>query len=256
MRIDILSIFPEMLAGPLAASLLGKAQADGRLEVVLTNIRDFASDKHCSVDDSPYGGGAGMVMKCEPIFAAVESLRTQNSLKRVILMSPRGERLTQKKVRELAEAPDLVVLCARYEGVDERISDSLVTEEISIGDYVLSGGEVPALVLVEAISRMIPGVIGDWESVETDSFYADCLGPPQYTRPPVFRDMAVPDVLREGNHAAIRRWRKKEALRVTLRRRPDLLVELDSEEKKLLAEIEHETPISERENRDEPRRPN
>ncbi len=247
MRIDILSIFPEMLAGPLAASLLGKAQADGRLEVVLTNIRDFASDKHCSVDDSPYGGGAGMVMKCEPIFAAVESLRTQNSLKRVILMSPRGERLTQQKVRELAEVPDLVVLCARYEGVDERISDSLVTEEISIGDYVLSGGEVPALVLVEAISRMIPGVIGDWKSVETDSFYAGCLGPPQYTRPPVFRDMAVPDVLREGNHAAIRRWRKKEALRATLARRADLLVDLDIEEKKLLAEIEHETPISERE---------
>ncbi len=247
MRIDILSIFPEMLAGPLETSLLGKAQAEGRLEVALTNIRDFASDKHCSVDDSPYGGGAGMVMKCEPIFAAVESLRSQNSLERVVLLSPRGQRLTQQKVRELAAAPDLVLLCARYEGMDERISDTLVTEEISIGDYVLSGGELPALVLVEAISRMIPGVIGDWESVETDSFFAGRLGPPQYTRPPVFRDLAVPDVLREGNHAAIARWRRKEALRATRIRRPDLLVDLDSEEKKLLAEIEQETPISERE---------
>ncbi len=247
MRIDILSIFPEMLAGPLETSLLGKAQAEGRLEVALTNIRDFASDKHCSVDDSPYGGGAGMVMKCEPVFAAVESLRSQNSLERVVLLSPRGQRLTQQKVRELAAAPDLVLLCARYEGMDERISDTLVTEEISIGDYVLSGGELPALVLVEAISRMIPGVIGDWESVETDSFFAGRLGPPQYTRPPVFRDLAVPDVLREGNHAAIARWRRKEALRATRIRRPDLLVDLDSEEKKLLAEIEQETPISERE---------
>lgn len=247
MRIDILTIFPEMLAGPLGTSLLGKAQAEGRLEVALTNIRDFASDRHSSVDDSPYGGGAGMVMKCEPIFAAVESLRTQNSLERVVLLSPRGKRLTQQKVRELAQAPDLVLLCARYEGVDERVSEALVTEEISIGDYVLSGGEVPALVLVEAISRMLPGVIGDWESVETDSFYTGRLGPPQYTRPPVYREQAVPEVLREGNHAAIRRWRRKEALRATWLRRPDLLADLDSEEKELLAEIEHETPISERE---------
>jgi len=247
MRIDILTIFPEILAGPLGASLLGKAQAEGRLEVALTNIRDFASDRHSSVDDSPYGGGAGMVMKCEPIFAAVESLRTQNSLERVVLLSPRGRRLTQQKVRELADAPDLVLLCARYEGVDERVSDLLVTEEISIGDYVLSGGEVPALVLVEAISRMLPGVIGDWESVETDSFYAGRLGPPQYTRPPEFRGAPVPEVLRDGNHAAIRRWRRKEALRATWARRPDLLADLDTEEKQLLAEIEHETPISERE---------
>jgi tRNA (guanine37-N1)-methyltransferase len=247
MRIDILTLFPEMLAGPLQASLLGKALSDGRMEVALTNIRDFATDRHNTVDDSPYGGGAGMVMKCEPLFAAVESLRTRNSLKRVILMSPRGERLTQAKVRELAALPDLVVICARYEGVDERVSQALVTEEISIGDYVLSGGEVPALVLVEAMSRMIPGVIGDWESVETDSFYQGILGAPQYTRPPVFRDMEVPGVLRDGNHAAIRRWRRREALRVTRARRPDLLIDLEPEDKKLLAEIEQEAPISERE---------
>lgn len=252
MRIDILTLFPEMLAGPLRTSLLGKALADGRMEVALTNIRDFATDKHCSVDDSPYGGGAGMVMKCEPIVSAVESLKPVNSLARVILLSPRGRRLTQAKVRELAEAPDLVLLCARYEGVDERVSDSLVTEEISIGDYVLSGGELPALVLVEAISRMIPGVIGDWESVETDSFYQGILGPPQYTRPPEFRGMAVPPVLREGNHAAIRRWRRREALRATRDRRPDLLIALCDEDKKLLAEIEHDAPMTEREKYDEP----
>lgn len=247
MRIDILTLFPEMLAGPLQASLLGKALSDGRMEVALTNIRDFATDRHNTVDDSPYGGGAGMVMKCEPLFAAVESLRTRNSLKRVILMSPRGERLTQAKVRELAALPDLVLICARYEGVDERVSQALVTEEISIGDYVLSGGELPALVLVEAMSRMIPGVIGDWESVETDSFYQGILGAPQYTRPPVFRDLEVPGVLRDGNHAAIRRWRRREALRATRARRPDLLIDLEPEDKKLLAEIEQEAPISERE---------
>lgn len=247
MRIDILTIFPEMLAGPLQTSLLGKAVADGRLAVALTNIRDFATDRHSSVDDSPYGGGAGMVMKCEPIAAALESLRIHNSLERVILLSPRGQRLTQAKVRELAQAPDLVLLCARYEGVDERVSTALVTEEISIGDYVLSGGEVPALVLVEAISRMIPGVIGDWESVETDSFYQGILGPPQYTRPPEFLGMAVPQVLRDGNHAAIRRWRRREALRATRDRRPDLLINLSAEDKKLLAEIEHDAPMPERE---------
>ena len=247
MRVDILTLFPEMLAGPLEASLLGKALSEGRMEVALTNIRDFATDRHNTVDDSPYGGGAGMVMKCEPLFAAVESLRTRNSLERIILLSPRGARLTQAKVRELAQAPDLVLICARYEGVDERVSQALVTEEISIGDYVLSGGELPALVLVEAISRMIPGVIGDWESVETDSFYQSILGPPQYTRPPTFRGLEVPGVLREGNHAAIRRWRRREALRATRDRRPDLLIDLEPEDKKLLAEIEHEAPISERE---------
>jgi len=252
MRIDILTIFPEILAGPLQASLLGKAVADGRLEVAVTNIRDFAVDRHSSVDDSPYGGGAGMVMKCQPIFAAVESLKTRNSLDRIILLSPRGQRLTQARVRELAQAPDLVLLCARYEGVDERVSEALVTEEISIGDYVLSGGEVPALVLVEAISRMLPGVIGDWESVETDSFFQGILGPPQYTRPPEFRDMAVPAVLRDGNHAAIRRWRRREALRATRDRRPDLLIGLSDEDKKLLAEIERDAPMPERENYDEP----
>lgn len=240
MRIDVLTIFPEMVEGPLRASLLGKALEDGRLTVEVTDIRDFASDRHHTTDDAPFGGGPGMVMKCEPIFAAVEGLRDRNSLEHVILMSPRGRRLDQALVRELAGYRDLVLLCARYEGVDERVSDALVTDEISIGDYVLSGGELPALVVIEAVSRMLPGVIGDWESVTTDSFYEGMLGTPQYTRPAEFRGMEVPAVLREGNHAAIRRWRRKEALRATRMRRPELLTNLSKEDLGLLAEIERE----------------
>ncbi len=248
MRIDILTLFPELVEGALTAGLLGKAIEKGILDVGVTNIRDFAHDRHRTVDDEPYGGGAGMVMQCAPIYEAVESLRGRNSLERVILLSPRGRRLDQPMVRALAGRPDMVLLCARYEGVDERVSSDLVTDEISIGDYVLSGGELPALVVVEAVSRMLPGVIGDWESVETDSFFSGMLGPPQYTRPPVFRGMEVPAVLREGNHAAIARWRRKEALRVTRARRPDLLVNMTEEDKKLLAELALEARTPEREN--------
>ena len=245
MKIDVLTLFPEILEGPLRASLLGKAIENGLLEVRLTNIRDFAYDRHRTVDDEPYGGGAGMVMKCEPLCAAIDSLRETNSLERIVLLSPRGRRLDQALVRELAAAPDLVLVCARYEGVDERVSEAKITDEISIGDYVLSGGELPALVLIEAISRMLPGVIGAWESVETDSFYQGLLGPPQYTRPPEFEGKAVPEVLRNGNHAAIRRWRRKESLRVTRARRPDLLTSLTQEDVALLAEIEREdAPVS------------
>ncbi len=240
MRVDILTLFPEMVTPYLQGSLLGKAVRDGRLDIEVTNIRDFATDRHRTTDDSPFGGGPGMVMKCEPIFAAVESLRGRNSLERVLLMSPRGRKLDQRLVRELAAQRDMVLLCARYEGVDERVSQTLVTDEVSIGDYVLSGGELPALVLVEAVSRMIPGVVGDWESVTTDSFFNVILGPPQYTRPAEFRGMAVPPVLREGNHAAIARWRRKEALRATRSRRPELLTDLSKEDLKLLAEIERE----------------
>jgi len=246
MRIDVLTLFPEVFQGPLSASLLGKAIERGILEVGLTDIRDFTADRHRTVDDAPYGGGAGMVMRCEPLFGAVESLRGVNSLGRVILMSPRGRRLDQRIVRELAEAPDLVLICARYEGVDERVSRMLCTDEISVGDYVLSGGDLPALTLIEAVSRMLPGVVGDWESVATDSFYGGegsprgILGPPQYTRPPEFRGTEVPHVLREGNHAAIARWRRKEALRVTQTRRPDLLADCSEEDLALLAEIESE----------------
>ncbi len=248
MRIDILTLFPEMLEGPLSASLLGKAIQDGILDVAVTNIRDFSTDRHRTVDDAPYGGGAGMVMRCEPVYAAVESLRGRNSLERVILLSPRGRRLDQGIVRELAQAPDLVLLCARYEGVDERVRTGLCTDEISIGDYVLSGGELPALVMVEAISRMLPGVVGKWESVTTDSFYDGVLGAPQYTRPASFRGIDVPEVLLSGHHAEIDRWRRKEALRATRDRRPDLLKACKEEDKPLLAEIEREKAEREREN--------
>jgi tRNA (guanine37-N1)-methyltransferase len=240
MRIDVLTIFPELFEAPLQASLLGKAIASRLLTVEVTDIRDFAADRHRTVDDAPFGGGPGMVMKCEPIFAAVESLRGKNSLERVVLLSPRGRPLTQTLVRDLAQEPDLALLCARYEGVDERVSQALATDEISIGDYVLSGGELAALVLIEAVSRMVPGVVGDFESVTTDSFYDGILGAPQYTRPPEFGGMAVPEVLRQGNHAAIRRWRRKEALRITKKRRPDLLGQCSAEDRKLLCEIEQE----------------
>jgi len=229
MRIDVLTIFPEMFPGPLSAGLLGKALEQGLLEVEVTNIRDHAKDKHRTVDDSPFGGGPGMVMKCEPAFAAVESLRGKNSLERVILMSPRGRRLDQDVVRELAIAPDFVLLCGRYEGVDERISEGLCTGEISIGDYVLSGGELAALAIIEAVSRMIPGVVGDWGSVETDSFYQGILGAPQYTRPQEFRGMTVPQVLLDGHHKLIEEWRRAEAMRITRERRPDLLNDREKE---------------------------
>ncbi|MDP7640236.1 MAG: tRNA (guanosine(37)-N1)-methyltransferase TrmD [Candidatus Hydrogenedentes bacterium] len=240
MRIDVLTLFPEIFESPLKASLLGKAIEEGRLEVALTDIRDFAEDKHRTVDDAPYGGGPGMVMKCGPVYAAVESLRERNSLERVALLSPRGRPLDQGLVRELANAPDLVLLCGRYEGVDERVAQDLCTDEISVGDYVLSGGELPALTIIEAVSRMLPGVIGDFESVESDSFYGGILGAPQYTRPDVFRGVAVPDVLKDGNHAAIARWRRKEALRATLARRPELLEARSPEDEALLAELSEE----------------
>ena len=223
MRIDVVTLFPELIEEAAKVSLLGRAQEQGLLTIACTNPREFTSDRHRTVDDEPFGGGAGMVMKCEPPFATVESLRGVNSLERVVLLSPRGRRLDQAKVRDLAQAPDLVLICARYEGVDERVSQALVTEEISIGDYVLSGGELPALVLIEAMSRMLPGVVGDWESVETDSFFNGILSYPQYTRPAEFRGMAVPAVLREGNHALIAQWRREEALKATRERRPDLL---------------------------------
>jgi tRNA (guanine37-N1)-methyltransferase len=240
MRIDVLTLFPEVFEAPLKVGLLGKALEAGRLSVAATNLRDFAPDPHRTVDDSPYGGGPGMVMKCEPLFAAVDSLRDRNSLERVVLLSPRGRRLDQSLVKGLARARDLVLICGRYEGVDERVSQALCTEEISIGDYVIGGGEFAALVIIDAISRMLPGVVGDWDSVTTDSFYDGVLGPPQYTRPPEFRGMRVPEVLRTGNHPAIARFRRKEALRVTRARRPDLLKVISDEDRALLREIDRE----------------
>ena len=240
MRIDVLTLFPEVFDAPLKAGLLGKGIEAGLLSVVATNIRDFAPDPHRTVDDSPFGGGPGMVMKCEPLFAAVGSLREVNSLRRVVLLSPRGRPLDQALVKDLAQAQDMVLICGRYEGVDERVSRALCTEEVSIGDYVIGGGEFAALVIIDAVSRMLPGVVGDWGSVVTDSFYDGILGPPQYTRPPEFRGMPVPEVLRSGNHPAIARYRRKEALRVTRARRPELLANVNDEDFALLREMDKE----------------
>lgn len=240
MRIDVLTIFPEIFTSPLRASLLGKALEGGILEVNVTDIRDSAGDVHRKVDDAPYGGGPGMVMKCEPLYDSVQSLAGRNSLDRVILLSPKGRRLTQAVALELAAAPDLVLVCGRYEGVDERFSQGVCTDEISIGDYVLSGGEFAALVVIDAVARLLPGVVGAPESVATDSFYDGILGPPQYTRPVSFRGMEVPHTLRNGHHAEIRRFRRKEALRLTLERRPDLLAGCTDEDRALLEEIRAE----------------
>jgi tRNA (guanine37-N1)-methyltransferase len=224
MRIDVLTIFPGIFDGPLRESLLGKAIAAGILDVRLHDIREFAdpNDPHRRVDDASFGGGPGMVMKPEPVYAAVESLGEGE--RRSILLSPAGRRLDQAFARQLAGEPWLVLICGRYEGVDERVVDGLPAEEVSIGDYVLSGGELPALVLIEAVARLVPGVIGREESHERDSFGEEgLLDHPHYTRPRDFRGMEVPDVLLSGNHADIELWRREAARRKTRRNRPELL---------------------------------
>jgi len=220
-RIDLITIFPDLLRGPLAQSLLGKAIDAGLLEVRAHDLREWTDDPHRSVDDAPFGGGPGMVMKPDVWFRAVESLDPDRG--RVVLLSPAGRRLDQSLIRELAGEPHLTLLCGRYEGVDERVATGLPAEEVSIGDYVLSGGELPALVLIEAVTRLVPGVIGSEASHAQDSFGdPGLLDHPQYTRPREFRGMAVPDVLLGGNHAEIERWRKKAAEDKTRRNRPDL----------------------------------
>ncbi len=221
MRIDAFTIFPAILEGPLRGSLLGKAIEAGIVDVRVHDIRAFATDKHRQVDDEPYGGGPGMVLKPEPVFAAVESLG--EGTKRVIVLSPAGRRLDQALVRELAKEPWLVLISGRYEGVDERVVEGLPAAEVSIGDYVLSGGEIPALVVLEAVTRLIPGVVGKEESLERESFEDGGLDHPHYTRPSEFRGMAVPDVLLSGNHVEVERWRREAAEEKTRRNRPDLL---------------------------------
>jgi tRNA (guanine37-N1)-methyltransferase len=221
-RIDVLTIFPGIFESPLGESLLGKAIEGGTLDVRVHDIRDHATDKHRQVDDESYGGGPGMVMKPEPVFAAVEALGERR--KRVLLLAPTGRRLDQELARELAAEPWLVLICGRYEGVDERVVQGLPAEEVSIGDYVLSGGEVPALVVLEAVTRLVPGVIGREESHERDSFGPDgLLDHPHYTRPAEYRGMKVPEVLLSGDHAEVERWRREAALEKTRRNRPDLL---------------------------------
>jgi tRNA (guanine37-N1)-methyltransferase len=221
-RIDIVTIFPGIFESPLSESLLGRAIGAGLLDVRVHDLRDSTSDKHRQVDDESYGGGPGMVLKPEPVFAAVESLGAGE--RRTLLLSPAGRRLDQALARELAGEPWLVLICGRYEGVDERVVEGLGAEEVSIGDYVVAGGELPALVVLEAVTRLVPGVIGREESHEQDSFGDDgVLDHPHYTRPAEFRGMRVPDTLLSGNHAEIERWRREAALEKTRRNRPDLL---------------------------------
>jgi tRNA (guanine37-N1)-methyltransferase len=220
-RIDILTIFPGIFDGPLGESLLGKALEAGVLDIGIRDIRDHATDRHRQVDDEPFGGGPGMVMRPEPIFRAVEALG--DGPKRVVLMSPAGRRLDQALARELAGEPWLVVICGRYEGVDERVVEGLDAEEISIGDYVLSGGEIPALVVLEAVTRLVPGVVGREESLVRESFEDGRLDHPHYTRPQEFRGLRVPDVLVSGDHVRIEEWRRRAADEKTRRNRPDLL---------------------------------
>ena len=239
MRFDILTLFPNMFSSPLQESILGKAIEKGLIQIQTVNIRDFALDKHQVVDDTPYGGGQGMVMKVEPIARAIESVKSQNPSARTIYLTPQGKPFDQDSARKLSSQPHLVLLCGRYEGVDERVKDLFIDEEISIGDYVLTGGELAAMVLIDAVSRFIPGVLGSDRSAEEDSFFNSLLEYPQYTRPFNFRGSAIPEVLLSGNHSAISVWRRKEALRRTSLRRPDLLAKasLSEEDKRLLDEV-------------------
>jgi tRNA (guanine37-N1)-methyltransferase len=221
MRIDILTLFPEVCRAPLSESMMKRAQESGALELRIHNLRDWTTDKHHIVDDAPFGGGQGMVMKPEPIFAAVESLRNENSF--VVLMSPQGRRLTQELASEFSARPHLIIICGHYEGVDHRVSEHLVDAEISIGDYVLTNGAIAAVVLVDAVARLVPGVLGHEQSAVDDSFSGGLLEGPQYTRPAEFRGWRVPEVLLSGNHAVIAAWRKEQGLQRTQKARPDLL---------------------------------
>jgi tRNA (guanine37-N1)-methyltransferase len=236
MKIEIFSLFPQVFQPYIEVSMLQRAITNGLLEVNLHNIRNWAPDKHHVTDDAPYGGGGGMVMKPEPVFAAVESVLGIPPRCPVILLTPQGRVFNQKIAGELAENPHLALLCGRYEGVDERIREHLVTDEISIGDYVLTGGELPALVVLDAIVRHIPGVLGDPDGWMDDSHASGLLEYPHYTRPPEYRGWKVPDVLLSGNHAEIARWRREQSLLRTLERRPDLLdkIELNEEDRKAI----------------------
>ena len=241
-RFDVLSIFPEMLISPLSFSLLKKAQEKGLLSINLHDIRSWAEDKHKMTDDAPYGGGCGMVMKVEPVEKALAAVKisTENSL--VVLMTPQGETFNQTIAAELAGKKQVVIICGRYEGVDERIRKHLADREISIGDYILTGGELSALVLIDAVSRLVPGVLGNEESTVSESFSRGLLEYPQYTRPAEYKGWKVPDVLVSGNHAEIELWRKNESLQRTYKRRPDLLakINLSPQEKKNLEKIKIE----------------
>ena len=239
MRFDILTLFPGMFSSPLKESILGRAIEKGLIQIRTLNIRDYSLDKHQVVDDTPYGGGQGMVMKAEPIAWAIESAKSQNPSAWTVYLTPQGKPLNQDLARRLSTHLHLILLCGRYEGVDERVRELFIDEEISIGDYVLTGGELAAMVLIDAVSRFIPGVLGSDRSAEEDSFFNSLLEYPQYTRPSNFRGSCVPEVLLSGNHSAISQWRRKEALRRTSLRRPDLITRanLSEEDKRVLEEV-------------------
>ncbi len=226
LSVEVLTLFPRMVAAPLAESILGKAQEKGLLRARVTDIRDFAEGRHHVTDDAPYGGGAGMVMKPEPLVAAIEAARARTPQARVILLSPQGARFDQKKAAELARLPELIFVCGRYEGVDERIL-GFIDEELSLGDFVLTGGELAALAVIDSVARLVPGVLGNDESAVHETFALDLLEGPHYTRPPEFRGLKVPDALLSGDHARIARWRRQQALLRTRARRPDLFGKLD-----------------------------
>ncbi len=243
MKIDIVTIFPSIFQGPFSESMIKRALEQGVVQINLVDLRLFAAGKHRQVDDSPYGGGCGMVFKPEPLFAAVEHLKSGagTASSRVILLSPQGRIFNQSLARELSRESHLILICGRYEGVDERVRQALVDDEISIGDYILTGGELAAAVITDAVVRLIPGFLPE-QSVEEESFSNSLLEYPQYTRPPEFRGMAVPEVLLSGNHAAIADWRRRKSLERTLQRRPDLLkkARLSQEEREYLSQLEPE----------------
>ncbi|WP_342525845.1 tRNA (guanosine(37)-N1)-methyltransferase TrmD [Chryseomicrobium sp. FSL W7-1435] len=240
MKIQVLSLFPEMFDGVFGSSILKKAQESGRAQLEVINFRDYSESKHKQVDDYPYGGGAGMVLKPEPLFAAVEALKLETQKPpRILLMCPQGERFSQKKAEELAGEEALMIICGHYEGYDERIREHLVTDEISIGDFVLTGGELAAMTVVDSVVRLLPDVLGKQASHEQDSFSTGLLEHPHYTRPAEFKGMKVPDVLLSGNHANIEQWRRRESLKRTFERRPDLLetAELSKEDKEYIESL-------------------
>ena len=243
MRIDILTLFPEMCEAVMGESIIGRARKSGKVEINFHQIRDFAINKHNQVDDTPYGGGVGMLMMPQPIYDCYMKVCDETQKRpHLIYMSPCGKTLTQERVKELAQMDNIAILCGRYEGVDQRVIDEIVDEEISIGDYVVTGGELPAMILADAVSRMLPGVLSEPEGFMGESHYSSLLEYPQYTKPPVWHDMEVPAVLSSGHHANIQKWQREKAIERTLERRPELLekAELTKKEKEFLDSLKSE----------------
>lgn len=239
---DIISLFPEMFEGPFQESILDRAREEGLLNVRLHNLRDYTLNKHGKVDDTPFGGGAGLVMNIEPIDRALQSVKRDRPHAHTVILAPSGKRFNQKKARELSEKEQIILICGRYEGIDERVAENLVDEELSIGDFVLSGGEIAAMVLVDAVTRLIPGVVGDPASLDEESFENGMLEYPQYTRPRDYHGSEVPEVLVSGDHKKIKSWQRKAALRKTARNRPDLIenLNLSVEERAMIEELDDE----------------